>query len=640
MIRWTLTAEYLALILIGIMLLYLHSNPATARTRRRELFNASLALSAISIALNIVCTELLETTPFHSLHTLTMALNTLYFLSTIWQASVLTLYMFDLLLEHVSGSQCRRRALVGTAAVNAVFLGLMLINFTTGVVFSVDAAGRYARGPLNLAGYCALGLLMVLLLVCYVRNHASTSMHIRRVMWTMPPVVIALVAFQIALPSMLLNGTIAAFSQIIVLLNFQSQRLDTDSLTYLGDRKSFHDELMLRTAGREPFQIVSVSLRDFSSVNRRFGSQKADGLLYRLGSWLAHFDPKGAAFRYGKVSFAIVRPCRDEGDASDALERMAARFEGTWPVDGDAFKMNACCCSLESEQQQWNPEQIIDYLDAMNERGKRERLRTVRFDDNVASAVERRRYLAEELNEGIAHRRFRVFYQPILSCASGRFEGAEALLRLDDREGNPLPTGELVSLAEEMGRIDEVSWIMLDEVCRFLSRGAGTPRTVSVNLSMPQLLDPQLAERFQTVLGAYGVEPSRLKIEITERVLAASAREAGDAVAHLARTGLACVLDDFGTGYANFSVVMNLPFASAKLDRSLLAGIERNKADRSTVAHLIELFHDRQMTVVAEGVETEAQADIVKRLGADSIQGYHYARPLPEDELPSLLAAR
>lgn len=636
MIRWSLTAEYLALILAGIMFLYLQGDRGTTESQRRKLFQVSLALLVISISLNIVCTELLEGS-FSAPRAVTLALNSLYFLSTLWQASALALYVFDLLLEHVSGMSCRRRALVGTVAVNVAFLALILVNVPTGLVFSLDAAGHYVRGPFYLAGYAGLALLLVLLFICYVRNHASTGPHIRRVMWTMPPVVIALVGFQIAFPFMLLNGTIGAFSALIVLLNFQSQRLDTDSLTFLGDRKSFNDELALRTTNGEPFQILSIALRDFGAANRRFGHRRADELLYHVGTWLAEFDPKGLAFRYGKVSFAIVRPYTEPQEAERALESLAARFDGTWPVQNEPFHITACCCSLVREKQPWDAEQIIDYLDAMNERGKRERLRTVRFDEGVERYVERRRYLTEALSDGIEARSFRVRYQPVLSCASEQFEHAEALLRLVDRDGRPVPTSELVSLAEELGRIDEVSWIMIEEVCRFLAANPSAP-AVSVNLSMPQLLDAHLGEHLAGLLEAHQVAPERLKIEITERVLAASAQEAGEAMARLAQAGVGCLLDDFGTGYANFSLVMDLPFEAVKIDRSILADITNDAKDRAVVGRIVKMFHDMGMDVVAEGIETREQADVVRTLGVDSIQGYCFAKPLTEEELAVFLA--
>ncbi|WP_080797488.1 putative bifunctional diguanylate cyclase/phosphodiesterase [Arabiibacter massiliensis] len=637
MTYWSLAAECMALLLIVVMALYAHGSFKVAPTRRGHLFNAALLMAGASIVLNAVCTILLERQS--APHWLLLALNSAYFLVIVWTASLIALYLYDLMLAHVHQGSCHRRLTAIVVALNVAFAALLMANVWTGAVFAIAADGAYVRGPLNATGYAIVAVEVVLALMCYVRNRRSVDARVVRVMRTLPAVVVGMGAFQLIYPELYLNGSIAACALIIILLNFQSSRLGTDSLTRARDRMSFYEELRRRCDDGRPFQIVLVALHDFGSVNNRLGHRTADEALYLTASWLRSFDRKGDVFRYGKVSFALVRPYRGEADAKRALEAVAARFDEPWALQGTVCELAFSCCSLVRDGQGWDPERIIVYLDALITRARDGRLRTVSFDEDFQRTVDRRTFVAEELKRALAEKSFTVVYQPVFSCAEGRFTQAEALVRLSDAGGTPIPPDEFIPLAEQMGLVDEVGWFMLEEACRFLSARPDLPlNAVTVNLSMPQMLDPHLERRVAELLERYGVEPSRLKIEITERVLAENERTAADTMERLARLGVGCHLDDFGTGFSNFALVMKLPFEGVKVDRSLLAYIAESERDRQAVGRLVALFHALGLPVVAEGVETEEQDVAVRALGADRIQGYRYARPLDGDALAELLA--
>lgn len=547
MIVWSQIAEFLALILLFLISLYFHDRRQT-RSRRRTLFWICLVLSIFEIALNAVCVITISQYE-HVPHWLNMLLNSLYFLSSVWVSSILALYIFNLLLEHVYEKHCRTNAVIGLLLLNALFFILVIVNLQTGILFLFDSDGGYHRGVFNRAGYVVMFIELCMVIICYLRNRSSVSKNVQQVIHTLPPIILGLALFQICYPQILLNGITIAFADLVLFINFQNYQVGTDSLTHIGNRKSFYQELALRIAGKQQFQIITISLKHFAVVNQRFGYQKGDDFLYAIASWLDKCDPSSRAFRFGNVSFALVSPFLSQDKAACNLDKIQMRFQDGWTL-GDLH-----------------------------------------------------------------------------------FDIAEALLRLSDYSGTPISPGEFIPLAEETGLIDEMSWIVLEKVCRLLGENPALEvESISINLSMQQFLDLHICQRITACLQRYQVPPDKLKIEITERVIAYDLPYIRSVMDRIAQVGIGFYLDDFGIGYSNFSSIMHLPFECVKLDRSLFDKLLVSKKDRTIVQTMIELAHSVGFQVVSEGIETQQQADLLMVLGTDRIQGYHYARPMAEKE--------
>ena len=229
----------------------------------------------------------------------------------------------------------------------------------------------------------------------------------------------------------------------------------------------------------------------------------------------------------------------------------------------------------------------------------------------------------------------------MFSCAEGRFTTAESLLRLFDENGVLISPGEFIPLAEKNGLIDEISWLVLKKVCQFLGEHPELPlESVSINMSIQQLSDRSFLRRVHSCQAQYGVPAGKLRIEITERTVTENPAQVRAVMAQLAAEGIRFYLDDFGVGYSNLASMISLPFETVKLDASLLADVERNDKLAGTVGLLVQMMHNAGFIVVAEGIERLAQVECVKALGVDRIQGYYYARPMPQRELETFLSAR
>ena len=250
--------------------------------------------------------------------------------------------------------------------------------------------------------------------------------------------------------------------------------------------------------------------------------------------------------------------------------------------------------------------------------------------------------LSDIIARAIDNRTFTVFYQPIYCVKDGKFHSAEALVRLSDPQFGWVPPALFITEAEANGTIVEIGEILLDKICAFLGtvdyEGTGL-EYVEVNLSVDQCIRPEMAGDIVECLNKHGVEPGRINLEITE-TSASFSQEAIEAnVKILAAEGVTFSLDDYGTGYSNVTRALSLPFSLVKLDKSFVDNLDQD-AVKIVVDDTVAMMKSIGKNVLVEGVEDEAQAEKLINAGVDYIQGYYYAKPMPEDEFLDFLLSR
>jgi EAL domain-containing protein (putative c-di-GMP-specific phosphodiesterase class I) len=249
--------------------------------------------------------------------------------------------------------------------------------------------------------------------------------------------------------------------------------------------------------------------------------------------------------------------------------------------------------------------------------------------------------VAADLRRAIEDSELFVLYQPVFDLQNGTMLGAEALVRWHHSERGVIPPAEFIPVAEQRGLITAVGDFVLNEACRQLAawRSAeGCPErlTIGVNLSGRELRDPGLVDRVAATLARHHLAPQRLVLEITENVLIGELGDAHRAIESLTTLGIRIALDDFGTGYSTLAHLRKLQTDILKIDRSFVSQITGKSRDRAIIAAVTGMAHALGMTVVAEGVETEAQRDELATIGCDAAQGYLFARPLAPDVVAAM----
>jgi EAL domain-containing protein (putative c-di-GMP-specific phosphodiesterase class I) len=267
------------------------------------------------------------------------------------------------------------------------------------------------------------------------------------------------------------------------------------------------------------------------------------------------------------------------------------------------------------------------------------------FDPTMYERALGRLELENDLRRAIEQEEFVVHYQPIVRLDDdGEIWRIEALVRWDHPERGLLDPDDFVPVAEESGLVIPMGEQVLREACRRAVEWQrrfprGTPLVMCVNLSARQLSRPDLAETVERVLGETGMEGGCLSLDVTETVYVSTLERNTVVLDRLKAIGVEISIDDFGTIYSSLSYLKRLPADAIKIDRSFVKGLGENVEDTAIVQMIVGLAHTLRMEVIAEGVESEEQARLLKEMGCDFAQGYHFAQPLPAGEIPALLSS-
>jgi len=280
------------------------------------------------------------------------------------------------------------------------------------------------------------------------------------------------------------------------------------------------------------------------------------------------------------------------------------------------------------------PEQIVQRATYAEKFNLSTRLsdEVVVFASEMVSQNENNRDLSYELERAIDENQLEIYYQPKYDLKSGKFFGAEALIRWKHPLRGILPPSLFIPFAENSGKIIDIDRYVFRHVCQDVQKwekGENRLLKISVNLSRKSVYDPGLIDYFQTTLDEYKVNPLLIEIELTESVAAKDTIYVAALLKKFKSMGLSIAIDDFGVGYSSFSSLKKIPFDTLKIDKGFIDDIEIDKKARDMVQCVIDLGHSLEMSVIAEGVQSDAQVNILRKMGLDSIQGFYYSKPLP-----------
>jgi EAL domain-containing protein (putative c-di-GMP-specific phosphodiesterase class I) len=266
------------------------------------------------------------------------------------------------------------------------------------------------------------------------------------------------------------------------------------------------------------------------------------------------------------------------------------------------------------------------------------------FGAELEAAAARRAEVERLVRQALQEARFELHYQPVVELDSGRIVGAEALLRLPQPgAATPVSTAELVAVAEQCGLIGTLGAWVVETACAQLGawQAAGAHELrLAVNLSARQLHDRRFVERLHEALARHGVNARQFELELTETALLVDQEQARRAMLQLRSLGAALVLDDFGTGYSSLSHLKDFPINKIKIDRRFVFGPDGGLGDAGITQAIVALGRSLGVTVVAEGIETEAQRDFLAEQGCPLGQGFLFGKPVPAAEAEALMADR
>ena len=420
-----------------------------------------------------------------------------------------------------------------------------------------------------------------------------------------------------------------------------------DALTGLANRALFTDRvehaLVVRSDARVDAAVLVLDLDNFKAINDSLGHGAGDVLLAEVGRRLrAALAESHTVARIGGDEFAILIEKTTGLPAAVAVaERVLVQFETPFQLDGrEVYVTVSVGIAVGHESEELLRSADVALYRAKGGGGARYVVHGPRMDEDVFGRLE----LIADLRRACVEDEFVLHYQPIVDLTTGRLVSVEALVRWQHPKRGLLPPADFVFLAEETGRIVDVGRWVLAEACRQTAEWKaglrpGTPLSVSVNVSTRQIRRHEIVTDIETALTESGLDPSTLTVEITESVFADRREEMIDVLDEVARLGVGIALDDFGTGYSSLPLLQDLPVDTIKIDRYFVGSIGSGLERTAFVRAIVDLAKALELEVVAEGIESPAHVAVLKRIGCQMGQGFHFAAPLAADDLGDLMAA-
>jgi diguanylate cyclase (GGDEF)-like protein len=411
-----------------------------------------------------------------------------------------------------------------------------------------------------------------------------------------------------------------------------------DGLTGLPNRKLLisRTEEALGVARRtRPGPRVGLFLLDldrFKEVNDTLGHPTGDRLLQLVAHRLTHsVRPGDLVSRLGGDEFAVLLPTvRDEQAAREVAVRLRAALSEPVRLDGMTFDLEASVGIALYPDHAPDFELLLQRADVAMYVAKESRNGVESYSPAKDRNSPARLGLLGELRRAIDREELELYYQPKITMADGRSAGMEALLRWRHPKRGLIAPDEFLPIAEQTYLMKAISQYVVGLALRQTARWwqEGLPVQIAVNVSGRDLLDSALAETITAGLMAHGLPVAALQLEITERILMNEPAYAGDTVAGLARLGIPLSLDDFGTGYSSLVRLKRLPVEEIKIDSSFVRRMTESPDDMIIVRSIVDLARTLGLRSVAEGVEDGRTADLLRKMGCDAAQGWHFGRPM------------
>jgi diguanylate cyclase (GGDEF)-like protein/PAS domain S-box-containing protein len=422
-----------------------------------------------------------------------------------------------------------------------------------------------------------------------------------------------------------------------------------DPVTGLANRTLLADRFsqMIVQARRRgtPLGVLFIDLDDFKLVNDRLGHSAGDVLLAETARRVQAAVRSGdTVARISGDEFAVVladlaRP----DDAAVVAQKILDRLAEPVALGGEQSFVTASIGIAAFPGDGDDVETLLGAADAAMYRAKQSGRNAYQFfTAEITQRTRARAQLAFELRRALERGEFALAYQPKFDLASGKACGAEALLRWEHPERGVVSPTQFIPVLEDTGLIVQVGEWVIRRACEDLKLWIGSglqPMPVAVNLSARQFRQKDLDARIRALVGAAGVDPALIELEITESQLMEDPEHAIRTMRALREGGMRIAIDDFGTGYSSLAYLTRFPVKSLKIDRSFVADVFSDHADAAIVRTIIEMAHTLGFTVVAEGVETDRQAAFLRQFGCEQAQGFLFARPMAAADVTVLITS-
>lgn len=425
---------------------------------------------------------------------------------------------------------------------------------------------------------------------------------------------------------------------------FNRYRKQVEQLAYsdpvfnAGNRPRFlrDTNMLISYDKKRQFGVYCVDICSFSQYNELFSASIGDEILHEV---LRRLSRLFGSYLYRINGDVFLGVSLSGGSAGSFAARMQDLFLTPITVGNLTFSLQLRVAACMYPEHGRTPGELLDHIQSALRYAKESNRSVAVYNSQLDEIIRTEADILHRLKEAILRQTLEVWYQPIRLLKSGCYSAVEALVRLPDGKGGYFPAGQVISLAERNGLVEELGDYVIIKACSFMHEhgsALGLSR-VGINVSVQQFLVGNSAEHLLNLIASTGVDPHLVTLEITESILIQSIDRAAKVLEKLREAGIHIALDDFGVGYSSLNYLSNLPVDILKIDRSLTQQILTNPKQYALLRSIVEMASINELLVVAEGVETEEEQMAIAASGVQYIQGYYYARPMDGENIRSFL---
>ena len=444
---------------------------------------------------------------------------------------------------------------------------------------------------------------------------------------------------QMLFPNMMMECFIISLATLLFEISIRHPEEVIDNITGLINQTGFVKTSSKLLKNQVSYYCIGVILDDVIFLSNTFGIPLLNKIIKHIADTFLRLLKQTSIYHIGQGQFALIVKGQNKEVVQNIVSTIQNLFKHSWKINSIEVKLYARITIINCPKDINRAEDIFDIFNLVSE-DERYKTGLVYASEIDIEYKRRSAFIEHALRNGLYENKFEVYYQPIYSTNEKMIIGAEALVRLRDDEGNFISPEIFIPIAEKTGTILHIGEFVFETVCKTLSEIVIEEygiKKIDINLSVAQCMQEILAEQILAIRSMYRIPSSVINLEITETAMAHTPEIMFNNLIQLTEAGIELSLDDYGSGYSNMNYMLELPFKMIKIDKGIVwaaANEERaNKALKATISMIKEL----DMTVLAEGVETEAQSKWLTNMGCDYLQGYYYSKPIPKDEFLALM---
>ncbi len=521
---------------------------------------------------------------------------------------------------------------------------MILANPFTNYLFSIDSDLIYHRGTGLTVLYIISFLYLLYGSISTIRYKRFMDHVIFRAFITFIMVYILALVLQSLYPQYLLQCFGTSLCELIMIMILQNRNEVVDGTTKLYNQSAFYDKLQGMINSNTPFSITLIMLEDTTRISYSLGYGYVNLILQEVSLFLKSTLTGNDKFYIRNGCFALLNTRNSDKLYSETKSKVSDRFQENWYINDLSINLTATICQLRFPEQLASYSEIYDYIDTLITAPStgRKAVQTGIIELSVSSNM-REQQVRKAIALAMLNHTFEVYYQPIYSVRDQCYISAEALIRLRDPQLGFIPPDEFIPLTERDGTITKLGIQIFEMVCSFLKHSNLSMqgiRYIEVNLSVVQCMQSNLKEQLSALMKKYKIQPNQICLEITETVAVNTPEVVRSLFQELDKESMSFALDDYGSGYSNVNYILELPFNFVKLDKSIVWDYFKNDFGKITLESTIAMMKSLNIELIAEGVETQEQADTLASLGVNYLQGYYFCRPIPSEEFSTFIAQK